>query len=262
MLKIRNALYSEWLKICYAKSSRIILGLVLFLQTGFAYLAAKQFLEMGLDATPMSHPQLLEAVPALQYIGFESLLFGILPLVVWGVSIGVSEFRCHSLRTSLLSVQNRALLFLGKALVLALASFLIALLGAIFSIMISHFALGAEGLNPWILTPWIWRHIGLASLACMAMTMLGFGMGFFFQSVVLPLLFLIPQIYNVGSYLAERVDWARYLPFSMANGLIASSEKTLSTIPQENILLLGLWVLGFGALAYFRLAKKDLGGSL
>lgn len=262
MLKIRNALYSEWLKLYYAKSSRVVLALVLFLQAGFAYLAAKQFLEIGLDATPMSHPQLLEAVPALQYIGFESLLFGILPLIVWGVSIGASEFRCHSLRSSLFSVQKRTLLFFGKTLVMALASFLIALFGAMFSIMTSHIALGAEGLNPWTLTPWVWRHIGLAALACMAMTMLGFGMGFLFRSAVVPLLFLIPQVYNVGAYLAERMNWAKYLPFSLANGLIARSENTLSAVPQENLLLLGLWVVGFGALAYLRLAKSDLGGSL
>ena len=54
------------------------------LQPLLGLLEADQLLSIGLDATPATHPDLLEAMPPLDYFGFDAALFGVLPIVIWG----------------------------------------------------------------------------------------------------------------------------------------------------------------------------------
>ncbi len=51
--------YSEFLKLVYLKTTRIVLLLVLAFQSILAYIASKQILSVGLNATPEINSSLL-----------------------------------------------------------------------------------------------------------------------------------------------------------------------------------------------------------
>ena len=97
----------ELIKITSSRVWWVVCALVVVVQPFLAYIVAKSYAQMGLDATPETHTGLAEALPPLDYIGLESVLFGLLPMIVFGGIIGASEFKHHELRTTLLSQSSR-----------------------------------------------------------------------------------------------------------------------------------------------------------
>lgn len=251
--------YCEILKLLYLKSTRIVLSLVVILQTALAYIAAKQLLDIGLDATPETNPVLIRAIPPLEYIGFNSALFGLLPMIVLGAIYGASEYHAHSMRSSLLAVNKKSSLFAAKLFMIVLLSFVISMISIVLTISATHVALD-KGIEPLILTPLIWKFIGLGCISWTGLTTLSFALGFLFRTSMVPLLFLIPQVYNVGAFLAERYSLAKLLPVNLGNSLLATSEKMLTENLLHNGLFLGIWIFGVLAIAYIRFIKSDLGG--
>ena len=87
-----------------------------------------------------------------------------------------------------------------------------------------------------------------------------FPIGFFFRTPVVPLLFMIVQLYNVGRILAEKADIFKFLPVNIANGLLATSPSSLTAHPGMSILILTLWTALFLTLGSVRFCRNDLGG--
>lgn len=260
MKRFLKCLHSEFLKLYYLKATKIVVGLAVFLQAALAYIGAKQILAIGLNATPETNQALLETLPPLEYLGFESILIGIMPMVVLGAIYGAGEYQSHSMRTTLLSVNKKGYVFSAKTIVLAVASAIIATLAIASTILVTHFALGQAGLNPFVLTPLVRKYIVLGVCAWTGLTMVAFMLSFLFRTPIIALLFLIPQIYNVGDFLAKRFTWASFLPVVIGNRLIATSEKIINTNPLQNIGLLIIWIAVIGSLAYVRFYRSDLGG--
>lgn len=254
-----KAFYSEVLKFSYMKATKIVLAIVLVLQTGLAYIAAKQILLVGLNATPETNHNLLEAIPSIEYLGFDVTLLGILPMIVLGALYGALDYKFHSMRTSLLSINKKTNLFVSKFITIAITSWLISILSILLTIIATHIVLGDKGLDVFNLPMIVWSFIFRDAFAWTALTVLSFLIGFLCRSAIIPLLFLIPQVYNLGDLLAEHFYLARFLPFALGKGLIASSEQTLTTSPFSNITFLSLWIFLFGCLAYVRFVKSDLG---
>lgn len=202
----------------------------------------------------------VEAVPAVEHIGFETLLFGLLPMAVWGAVFGALEFKTHSMRTSLLSIHSKSLLFATKFVVMLLVAWLISMGSIVASISATHLSLGSAGLTPIILSPLVWKWMLLASVSWTSVTILAFVIGFLFRTAVTPLLFLIPQIYNGGNLLAEYFWPAKYLPVAMGNTLIATSERIDQVHLEQSISVLVLWILVLGIAAYWRFHTSDVGG--
>lgn len=255
-----KSFHSEVLKFSYMKTTKIILIIVFVLQTGLSYIAAKQILLVGLHATPETNHNLLEAVPPIEYLGFDIILFGILPMIVLGAVYGSLEFKSRSMRTSLLSVNKKAMLFISKFIMIAISSLLISLISILLTIVVTHVSLGDKGLDVFHLPIIVWSFILKGAFAWTALTVLSFVMSFLCRNEIIPLLFLIPQVYNFGALLAEHFYLAKFLPVALGNGLIASSEQTLTSTPFLNITILILWIILFGSLAYIRFLKSDLSG--
>lgn len=256
-----KAFYSEVFKFSYMKATKIVLPIVLILQTGLACISAKQILLVGLYATPETNHNLLEAVPSIDYLGFDVTLLGILPMIVLGAVYGALDYKSHGMRNSLLSINKRAKLFACKLITITLTSSLISILSVLLTIIATHLTLGDKGLDVFNLPMIVWSFIFRGAFAWTALTVLSFVMSFLCRSAIIPLLFLIPQVYNLGNLLAEHFYLARFLPFALGNGLIASSEHALTTSPFLNILLLYLWIFFFGCLGYVRFVKSDLSGA-
>lgn len=253
-------MYSELLKICSMKVWAVVLILVTVAQGLLALVSAKQSLAVGLDATPESCPGLLEAMPILEFQGFDVILFGMIPLIVLGGVVGAAEFKQHCLRTTLLSCGTRSHVFFARTGALFLCALLLSVVSVVLTIAVTHLGLGEQGLTPLVFTPELWGFISLSTAALTLLTLLSYLMGFLCRSAVVPLLFLVVQAYNVGDLLAERFAACRLLPVSLANGLIASTQSALADDPAQNILFLLIWVVTIGAAAYLLFLKRDLGG--
>ena len=81
-----------------------------------------------------------------------------------------------------------------------------------------------------------------------------------FKTAIVPLLFLLPQVYNLGTFLANYISVAKFLPVALGQGLIATSPQMLEQNSLQNILLLLCWNLLFLALAVYRVLQSDVGG--
>ena len=251
--------YSELLKISYSKLFKIVLLLIFIVQPFFAYLGTKAVLEFGLQATPENTPILAEAIPPIEYLGFDAVMLGLMPMIILGAVYGGSEFKNHQLRTTLLANSNKKSLYFLKLMTLTVLSAILSFLSIIVTIEVTHVTLGNLALSV-LLSFKVWYFILLATLAWTSLTILSYFMAFLFRTAIVSLLFLIPQVYNVGEFLSTHFEWGKILPVALGNSFIASSETRCSPHPFWTATLLFLWVFIFGLIAYFQFKKRDVGG--
>ncbi|MGT2785425.1 ABC transporter permease [Streptococcus merionis] len=256
---ISQSILSEFLKIIYNKATQIVLPIIIILQPMLAYMSAKQVLYVGLDATPETDSNLLEAIPPIEYIGFDTILIGLFAMIILGAVFGSLEFKKNSLRTTLLLQPNKMIFFKSKMLVSMLFIFFMSFISIFISIACSQYALGASGLNPIILNSKVWYFIILGTISWTLITMLSYFVAFLFKTSVAPLIFLIPQLYNIGEFLADRISIARFLPISLGQDLIATTPSRLTSVPAISIALLGLWVVLVATIGYYRFIRIDVG---
>lgn len=251
----------ELKKIYLSKSWRVLCSLVLLFQPLLALMSAQQIANLGLTATPETHPELIQAIPPVDYLGFDAVLFGLLPMIVFGGIYGASEFSHHQLRTTLLCQNNREKVFFSKLLALLIATLWLGALAIYGTIEITHLGLQEQGLNVLTLSSIAWKFIGYALIQWLFLTTLSFLIGHLFKNAIVPLAFLIPQVYNLGNYLAEKWPWGKYLPVAASNQLVATPTDSFSHQPIEGLVVLSLWVIVTVVLASYVFSKSDLGGS-
>ena len=252
--------YSEFSKLINSRGWWIVFGLVIVLQPLLGLLEANQLLSIGLDATPATHPDLIEAIPPLDYFGFDAALFGILPIVIWGGISGASEYKNHNLRTTMLYSNKRIELFNAKLLTILLSTMLVSFISIFITIAITHVGLGDLGLNPLTLSPIAWKFIGYTTINWTLLTVLSFSIGLLCRNMIVPLVFLVPQIYNLGSYLAERWSLGEYLPVAAGNLIVATPVKSYPHDPIKGILILLLWIIFTVLIALYSFIRSDVGG--
>ena len=150
--------YSELLKISYSKLFKIVLLLIFIVQPFFAYLGTKAVLEFGLQATPENTPILAEAIPPIEYLGFDTVMLGLMPMIILGAVYGGSEFKNHQLRTSLLAYSDKKSLYFFKLMTLTILSLVLSFLSIIVTIEVTHVTLGNLGLSV-LLSSKVWYFI-------------------------------------------------------------------------------------------------------
>lgn len=256
-IKIHNTL-SELYKIFYSRSTQIVLPIVFIFQPLLSYISSKQILAVGLNATPETNSSLVEPIPPIEYIGFEAILLGLFAMIILGAILGSMEYKSSSLRTSLLLCSNKAVFFVIKFFVTSVFIFVVSFVSIYLSIASAQFGLEREGLSPLILSNNVWYFILLGSLSWSLLTVLSYSIAFYFKSSLGSLLFLLPQVYNLGSFLADRIQLAKYLPVSLGQDLIATSPLKITT-PGRSVLFLSTWVLVISSFAYYKFLKEDVG---
>ena len=256
-IKINNTL-SELYKIFYSRSTRIVLPIVFIFQPLLSYISSKQILAVGLNATPETNSSLVEPIPPIEYIGFEAILLGLFAMIILGAILGSMEYKNSSLRTCLLLCSNKAVFFVIKFFVTSVFIFVVSFVSIYLSIASAQFGLEREGLSPLILSNNVWYFILLGSLSWSLLAVLSYSIAFYFKSSLGSLLFLLPQVYNLGSFLADRIQLAKYLPVSLGQDLIATSPLKITT-PGRSVLFLSTWVLVISSFAYYKFLKEDVG---
>ena len=261
MLKnFRQNLFSELMKIGCSKVCKIVALLVIGVQGLLAYVAAKQNLSVGLNATPETCPGLLEAMPPFEFMGFDVIMFGTIPMIVLGAICGSTEYKMHSLRITLLSFGKKSRVFVVKTISVTFLAFILSLTSVVVVITITHMTFGKEGLTPIVFNETVWKYISLSTIAITLLTILAYVIGFLCRTAVFPMLFLIIQAYNVGDMLTERFTICKLLPVSLVNRLIATSENMLTPNPMQNIAWLLAWIVVIGTVGFWRFLKSDLRG--
>lgn len=250
----------ELIKICSSRVWWVICALVVVIQPLLALIAAKSHVQIGLDATPETHPELGKALPSLDYFGFDVVLFGLLPMVVFGGIIGASEYKHHILRTTLLCQSSRIKVFCAKVFALFICSAFISFIAIFATISITHFGLGKLGLHPFYLSTIAWQFIGFSVLDWILLTLLSFGIGMLFRNAILPLAFLVPQVYNLGEYLAQRWEWGEYLPVAAGNLLFATPTAPFEHDPFKGGTVLLIWVIVTLVISFYSFVRSDGGG--
>ena len=77
-------------------------------------------------------------------------------------------------------------------------------------------------------------------------------LGLLARTMLVPLLFLIPQIYNLGNYLAAHTSWGAYLPQPAGELFVATPTSQYANNPLQGLLILSVWLLVIGVMASLR----------
>lgn len=259
-MRFARTVYTEFSKLINSRGWWIILALVILLQPIFGLLEASQLVAIGLDATPETHPELLEAIPPLDYFGFDATQFGLLPIVIWGGISGASEYKNHNLRSTLLYSSKRLELFSSKLSALMVSTIAVSFVSIFATVAVTHIGMGDLGLDPLTLTPIAWTFIGYTIIQWTLLTILSFSIGLLCRNMIVPLVFLVPQIYNFGNYLAEKWSWGNYLPVAAGNLITATPVKSTPQDPLKGVLILFLWISITLIMAGYSFVRSDVGG--
>ena len=254
MKETMSLLHSEWLKIRSTKAFKVSMAFMLLLVPTVSWLEGRQYLSVGLDATPETLPGLAEAIDPLEYLGLNGASMAGMVLVILAGILGAMEFQSHSLRTSLLSCNNRLKLLVGKLMTFTCFSLASSFLSIYFSYMVMHLALGKEGLDPILLNQAAWSLILWKTLSLTLLGTLSFLLGLLARTM------LVPQIYNLGNYLAAHTSWGAYLPQPAGELFAATPTSQYANNPLQGLLILGVWLLVIGGMTSLRFLKTDLGG--
>ena len=260
MKETMSLLHSEWLKIRSTKAFRVSMAFMLLLVPAVSWLEGRQYVSIGLDATPETVPGLAEAIDPLEYLGLNGASMAGMVLVILAGILGAMEFQSHSLRTSLLSCNNRLKLLVGKLMTFTCFSLATSFLSIYFSYMVMHLALGREGLDPILLNHAAWSLLLWKTLSLTLLGILSFLLGLLARTMLVPLLFLVPQIYNLGNYLATHTSWGAYLPQPAGELFVATPNSQYANNPLQGLLILSVWLLAIGGMASLRFLETDLGG--
>lgn len=182
-------------------------------------------------------------------------------MVVLGAILGANDYQNHRLRNLFLTQSNRSQVFMVKTIALIVTSLGLSFVSIYLTILTTHVGLGSLGLNLIRLSPIAWQYIGYAGFYWLMLTVLSFGLAMLSKNVILPLFVLIPQIYNLGAFLAERWDWATYLPVAAGNGLLATPTDLIPQTISEGVIVLIAWPFLMMIIAYVRFIKRDVGGT-
>ena len=92
------SLHSEILKLLYRRATHVVLFLILVFQTFLANIGASQIVSVGIHATPETNPELAEAIPPIEFLGFDVTLFGVFIMIIPRLNLRrPREYKCSAI---------------------------------------------------------------------------------------------------------------------------------------------------------------------
>jgi len=92
MKEAMSLLHSEWLKIRSIKAFKVSVAFMLLLVPVVSWLEGRQYLSIGLDATPETVPNLINAIDPLEYLGLNGASMAVMGLGLFAGIFGGLEF--------------------------------------------------------------------------------------------------------------------------------------------------------------------------
>lgn len=249
----------EFAKILSNRLWWIVLGIVLVIQPLLALLEAVSLAQIGITATPETHPGLAQILPPLDYFGFDIIPLGQAAIVVLGGIGGASIYRGHELRTTLLVLNKRKGIFLAKLIAILVGTIAVSFISVFITISITHIGLGGQGLHPLTLSSITWAFIGYATLNWVLLAALSFGIGLLFRNAIVPLILMVSQVVGLGGFLAQKWEWGGHLPVAAGNLLFATPASATSHDPVKGGLILMAWTVAMLVAAAYCFVRRDVG---
>lgn len=213
----------------------------------------------GASDLPADDPRFFSSDPIpLEFQGFEMAGFGYVLVVVLAALWAGNEYGGGmQIRTTLTATPKRGRLFLTKALLLALSVGIIGFITMTGTIIITHMV-SSSGLDPWGLSPEIWKHLGGVTLAWTLTALITFAIGSLARTTVLPLLLITPLVIGIGDFLAIFWDGAKYLPVAAGASMYSDPAAGTHLNPLTGGIVQGLWALGLLFAAYVSFCRRDV----
>ncbi|MEO7016610.1 MAG: ABC transporter permease subunit [Leifsonia sp.] len=233
---------SEWIKFRSLRSTFWTYAVVLVLGLGITSLVVFTIPEASLNRLPEA-----ARTSFLTSSASFGLYFGQLAVAVLGVLVISGEYSTGMIRSSFAAVPRRTPVFVAKAFVLFVCSFVVGLVTTAAGYAIAAPVLGSKGLDVQFTAGTIWSilgaglYLGLVSVFALGLgTVLRAGAGGI--AAALGVVFLLPIIVTIVNSLTN-IDWLKHVPqylISSAGQALAGS-KNADFEPWQNVLVVVAW---------------------
>jgi ABC-2 type transport system permease protein len=267
-LSFGGVVASEWIKFRSIRSTWWCFAILVVLTVGFTLLLSAS---LSVDPAPTGDSAQALSVQAVTI----STTFGALVVSVLGVLIISGEYGTGMIRSTLTAVPKRTPALLAKALVFAVATFVVAVISFGISIVVAVALLSGKGLETDLADPQYWLAIlgGVGYLVLVGL--IAFSLGAIIRNtagsvaVALGLVLAAPIVLNIVGVLTQLVwlqNLEKILPSSAGSALAAypvessgapTTEGLWTIEPWAGGLILVAWVVVLFSAAIVLLKRRD-----
>lgn len=265
-VSLSRVIHSEWIKFRSLRSTWISIAAALVAAIGlgilFSALRASHFAAQtqGPHGLPAGHPAVLHGGLDPTMISLRGLFLAQLAIGVLGVLLITGEYATGMIRGSLTAVPRRHPILLGKAVVFAASTFVIATAASLVAFLGGQAALNAQHLGVSLSSPGAARAVIGGGLYLMIVGLLGLGCGFLIRSTggaiaaLFGLILVLPLLAN-----ALPTSWQNdinpYLPLNAGSALMSTVTRAHTLSPWTGGAVFAAYAvvaLGFGLLMLLR----------
>ncbi|SMG29137.1 ABC transporter permease subunit [Agreia pratensis] len=252
-LSATGILRSEWIKLRSLRSTWWSFGIIVAIQVGLAVLialtAVKPTGQLPADAATDAAISTISA----------GLLFGQLVIAVLGVLVISGEYSTGQIRSSFMAVPSRLPVLAAKAVVFAIATFVVGFASIVVSYLVTMPILAEAGVQANPGDPALWVRLAGAAGYLVLIGLVSFGIGAALRSTPggiaasLGLLLVVPTVFQLisASWATTLVEW---LPSSVGSGLFYWGG---TFEPWQALLVMLGWVAVFIATAAVLMKRRD-----
>ena len=196
-LSATGILRSEWIKLRSLRSTWWSFSIIVLIQVGIAVLFALTTSPMATEPTTQ---QVTQAAVSISTLG---VLFSQLVIAVLGVLVISGEYSTGQIRSSFMAVPNRLPVLAAKALVFAVATFVVSLVAIVVSYVVTMPILAGNGVDAAPLEPSLWLSFFGAAGYLVFIGLISLGIGAALRSTPggiaasLGLLLVVPTIFQL-----------------------------------------------------------------
>jgi ABC-2 type transport system permease protein len=256
-----SILASEWTKLRSVRSTWIILFLALFLSVGFSALIAWV---QGLTYGDWGEAEQATFDPVIN--STVGILFGIILLIVFGVTVVTSEYGSRMIRTTFIATPRRLRVMAAKAVITGIIGMIVATVMMLGMFFVSQAIFGAYGMETAAISDDDASRLLITMMLAggLIYTLIPFAIAFLLRGTASAItasigLFFLPWMFAplLPTWMQENV--IRFLPDiamdSLAGVTASTSNMYLSQTPA--IITIVAWLTGSLAIAAFMLTRRD-----
>lgn len=251
---------SEWIKFITVRSTVWTLSITLLVMVGLSLLVA---------ATASAEAGPGGGGPSGAEVATAGYLFAQMVVAVLGALVITGEYSTGMIRSTLTAVPTRLPVLAGKAVVLALATFVVGVSGALIAAIVTRPVLTA-GEPADLGSVQAWRMLLGTGLYLAGIALLAFGLGVLIRhsagaiTSILGVILLLPLLVNIlGGALTWVAEAGPYLPADAGARILAPEPEAeaLAAAEAAGVTLLGPWQ-GYGILLVYVAVTLVAGAAL
>ena len=263
---------SEWIKFRSIRSTWWCYAIIVVLTIGLAAL-------LGLYAPIVGLPEgaeVTEAVANAQIVNLSisSVGFTVLVAAVLGVLIITGEYGTGQVRSTFTADPGRTGAVLAKAVVLAVATFVVSAVSTWIGVALVTLFQADKGVEADLADPAVFMPILGSSVYVTGIALLAFGIGLLVRSsaggiaIALGVLLVLPIVLQLFAGLVDQqwlLDVSRFLPDQAGSQLYTYERSADQPAPEGVVLngwagggILAAWVVAIGVIALAAVKKRDV----